>query len=160
MPPSVLLAYYVGLNANKTRTLADELIHQVECMIAALKEADRLHQTVLAFNPACPDDELTDRWPADLSEQRIFLNELLAFAAQLKRLRDGLPLAEMRRVLEDLFGEKPARAAVSKYTSQHVDDNKTGKMSHILRTGSIPALGSAATPAAARTTPKSSPWGE
>jgi len=63
LPPSVLLAYYVGLNANKTRTLADELIHQVECMIAALKEADRLHQTVLAFNPACPDDELTDLGP-------------------------------------------------------------------------------------------------
>jgi len=76
------------------------------------------------------------------------------------RLRDGRLLVEMRCILEDLFGEKPARDAVNKYTGQHDGDNKSGKMSHILRTGSIPALGSAARPAAARTTPKSSPWGD
>ena len=160
LPPSVLLAYYVGINANKTRTLADEIIHQVECMIAALEEAERLRQTVRAFNPTCPDDELTDRWPANLAEQRVFIDELQAFAVQLNRLRDGRLLVEMRCILEDLFGEKPARDAVNKYTGQHDGDNKSGKMSHILRTGSIPALGSAARPAAARTTPKSSPWGD
>jgi hypothetical protein len=31
VPPSVLIAYYVATNGNQTRTLADELIHQVEC---------------------------------------------------------------------------------------------------------------------------------
>lgn len=35
MPPSVLLAFFVAMNANRTRNLADELIHQVEFMIAA-----------------------------------------------------------------------------------------------------------------------------
>jgi hypothetical protein len=49
---------------------------------------------------------------------------------------------------------------VRKYTDQHVDDNKTGKGFHILRTGTIPALGSAAVPAGAPATPRSSPWGD
>jgi hypothetical protein len=160
LPPSVLLAYYVATNANRTHTLADELIHQVECMIAAFETAERAHQTVRVCNPTCGEDVLTDRWPASLAEQRIFINELRAFAVQLQRLQHGLPLVEMQRVLEDLFGEKPARDAVNKFTGQHVKDNNAGKMAHILRSGSIPALGSTAMPANARPTPKSSPWGD
>jgi hypothetical protein len=160
LPPSVLLAYYVAVNANQTRSLADELIHQVECIIAALEAAERSYRTVREFNPACREDELTDRWPADLSEQRICINELRAFAFQLHRLRDGVPLPEMQKILEDLFGERPAREAVRKYTGQHIDDNNAGKGFHILRSGSIPALGSLAIPAEARPTPRSSPWGD
>jgi hypothetical protein len=160
VPPSVLLAYYIAVNANQTRTLADELIHQIECIIAALEAAERSYRTVQEFNPACPEDELTDRWPADLAEQRVFINELRAFALRLHRLRDGVPLAEMQRILEDLFGERPAREAVRKYTGQHIGDNNTGKGVHILRSGSIPALGSSAVPAEARPTPRSSPWGD
>ncbi len=160
MPPSVLLAYYVAANANKTRTLADELVHQVECMIVALEQAEKAHQTVYEVNPMCEQDELTDRWPANLAEQRVFIDQLRAFVVQLNGLQKGLPLHEMQAALEDLFGEQPARDAVRKYTDQHVNDNKTGKGFHVLRTGSIPALGSAAVPASARPTPRSSPWGD
>ncbi len=85
---------------------------------------------------------------------------LRAFAVQLYRLQKGVPLEEMRRILEDLFGKTPAREAVRKYTEQHVNDNNAGKGFHILRTGSIPALGSAAVPAQASPTPRSSPWGD
>ena len=147
-------------HANRTTTLADELTHQVECMIVTLEAAERSHRTVREFNPMCHEDELTDRWPANLAEQRIFIDELKAFAVQLHRLRSGVPLAEMQRILETLFGERPARDAVRKYTGQHVDDNNAGKGFHILRDGSIPALGSVAVPAAARPTPRSSPWGD
>jgi hypothetical protein len=162
VPPSVLLAYYVAMNANQTHTLADELIHQVECIIAVLEAAERSGHPVQEFNPACSgrEDELTDRWPADLAEQRVFIDELRAFAVQLYGLREGVPLAQMQRILEDLFGERPAREAVRKYTEQHVNDDKVGQGFHILRSGSIPALGSAAIPANARPTPRSSPWGD
>jgi hypothetical protein len=159
-PPSVLLAYYVAENANRTRTLADELIYQVERIIATLHTADQGRNLVREFNPTCREDELTDRWPCDLAEQRVFLNELRAFAVQLHRLRQGVPLAEMQRILEDLFGERPVRDAVRKYMDQHVSDNEAGKGFHILRTGSVPALGSAAAPAIARATPRSSPFGD
>ena len=160
LPPSVLIAYYVATNANATKTLADELIHQVERMIAALEAAEKTGRTVREFNPMCREDELTDRWPGSLAEQRVFIDELKAFAVQLHRLQDGVPIAEMQRILEDLFGERPARDAVRKYTEQHVGDDRAGKGFHILRSGSIPALGSAAVPANARPTPKSSPWGD
>jgi len=159
-PPSVLVAYYVAENANRTRTLADELIYQVARMIATLDAAGQGQRVVREFNPTCPEDELTDRWPCDLAEQRVFLNELRAFAAQLHRLRQGVPLAEMQRILEDLFGERPARDAVRGYMDQHVSDNGAGKGFHILRTGSVPALGSAAVPATARATPRSTPFGD
>ncbi len=159
-PPSVLLAYYVAEHANSTRTLADELIHQVERAIARLQAAEQRRETVCEFNPTCREDELTDRWPCDLAKQRVFLNELRAFAVQLHRLRQGVPLAEMQHILEDLFGERPARDAVRKYMDQHVSDNDAGKAFHILRTGSVPALGSAATPSIARATPRSSPFGD
>lgn len=160
LPPSVLLAYYVAYNANQTRTLAEELIHQVECIIVALEQAEHAGLTVHAVNPKCEKDVLTDRWPANVAEQRVFIDELRAFAVQLYRLQKGLPLHEMQSVLEDLFGERPARDAVRKYTEQHVNDNKSGKGFHILRSGSIPALGSAAVPSTARATPRSSPWGD
>lgn len=160
LPPSVLLAYLVATNANQTSTLADELIHQVECMIAALEDAERSRKTIYVTNPMCDEDVLTDRWPANLNEQRTFINELSDFVEQLQALRDGRPIAEMQRILEGLFGEKPAREAVRAFTEQHVKDNNTGKGFHILSSGCIPALGSAATPANARPTPKSSPWGD
>jgi hypothetical protein len=160
LPPSVLIAYYVATNANATKTLVDELIHQVERMIAALEAAAKTGRTVREFNPMCREDELTDRWPGSLAEQRVFIDELKAFAVQLHRLQDGVPIAEMQRILEDLFGERPARDAVRKYTEQHIGDDRAGKGFHILRSGSIPALGSAAVPANARPTPKSSPWGD
>jgi hypothetical protein len=159
-PASVLLAYYVADHANSTRTLADELIHQVEHVIVRLQAAEQRRETVREFNPTCREDELTDRWPCDLAEQRIFINELRAFAAQLNRLRQGVPLAEMQRILEDLFGERPARDAIRKYMDQHVGDNDAGKGFHILRTGSVPALGSTAAPSIARATPRSSPFGD
>jgi hypothetical protein len=159
-PPSVLLAYYVAEHANSTRTLADELIHQVERVIARLQAAEQRRETVREFNPTCREDELTDRWPCDVAEQRIFTNELRAFAVQLQGLRQGVPLAEMQRILEGLFGERPARDAVRNYMAQHVSDNDAGKGFHILRTGSVPALGSTAAPSIARATPRSSPFGD
>jgi hypothetical protein len=160
LPPSVLLAFYVATNANRTRSLIDELIHQVECMIHVLETAERSGRTVREFNPTCHEDELTDRWPCDVAEQRVFTEELRAFAYQLHQLEKGLPLPQMQRVLEGLFGERPARDAIKKYSDQVVSDNNVGKGFHILRSGSIPALGSVAAPANARPTPKSSPWGD
>jgi hypothetical protein len=156
----VLLAYYVAEHANSTRTLADELIHQVERVIVTLQAAEQRRETIREFNPTCREDELTDRWPSDLAEQRIFINELRAFAAQLYRLRQGVPLAEMQRILEGLFGERPARDAFRNYMAQHESDNDAGKGFHILRTGSVPALGSTAVPSIARATPRSSPFGD
>ncbi len=160
-PPSVLLSYYVGHNANHTRTLTGELIHQVERMIVILEEAERIGRTVHAENPRCTDDELTDRWPCDLPEQRVFIDELRTFAVQLHRLDKGLPLPEMQRVLEDLFGERAAGDAVRAYSGQIIRDDQAGRSLHIPRTGSVPALGSTVVaPSIVRPTPGNTFYGD
>jgi hypothetical protein len=160
-PPSVLIAYYVAQNANCTSTLIGELTHQVERMIERLEEAAHRGGTVYAQNPRCAEDELTDRWPCDVAEQRVFIDELRAFAVQLQRLDKGLPLPEMQRVLQDLFGERAAGDAVRAYTGQINRDDAAGRSLHIPRTGSVPALGSTvAAPSIVRPTPRNTFYGD
>ena len=76
LPPSVLLAYYVATHANQTNSLSEELSHQVQSILAVLQAAQRRSETVVEFNPMCSEDKLTDRWPADLTDQAIFVDEL------------------------------------------------------------------------------------
>jgi hypothetical protein len=159
-PPSVLLAFYVAQNANRTTTLIGEMIHQVESMVVTLEAAARLGRLVYAANPRCAEDELTDRWPCDLAEQKVFIDELRAFVVQLHRLDHGLPLPEMQRVLEDLFGERAAGDAVRAYTGQIVRDDAAGRSLHIPRTGSVPALGSTVVAPSVRPTPGNTFYGE
>lgn len=161
LPPSVLLSFYVGQHANRTCTLTEELIHQVECMISVLEEAEARGQTVYAENPRCPEDELTDRWPCDLAEQRVFIDELRAFAFQVHRLDKGVPLPEMQRVLQELFGEKAAADAVRAYADQHIRDDASGRSFHVTGSGTMPALGSTVAGAAfVRPTPRNTFYGD
>jgi len=146
-PPSVLLAFYVATHANQTTTLADELSHQVESMIAVLEAAEREGRTVVAFNPTCHEDELTDRWPCDLREQRVFIDELAIFAAKLNRLRQDIALPETQKILEDLFGEKPARTIIKEYVERYADEMEKGGGRYLSGAARIPAV-VAATPTA------------
>lgn len=160
-PPSILMAKYVADHANQTRTLTDELIHQVESMIAIFEAAERLRERVFECNPRCREDVLTDRWPENDADQRIFLGELRTFVAKLYRLRQGVPLPEMQKILAELFGERPARAALEQYVGQHEAERVAGKAVHIPRIGRVPALGAAAAlPTSARATPRNTFFGD
>jgi hypothetical protein len=160
-PPSILLAKYVADNANRTQGLADELTHQVNAMLAIVAAADQAGRPVFERNPACPEDILTDRWPRSLEDQKVLFGELRVFSAKLARLNQGAPLPEMQKILEELFGERPARAAVDRYIEEHEADRRTGQGIHIPRTGAIPALGSGiAAPSIARATPRNTFFGD
>lgn len=160
LPPSVLLTYYVGQHTNSPRSLIDELLYQVEAIISELEYAIDNGKLVYETNPRCERDVLTDRWPGDAHNQAIFLTELHDFARDLRRLKNGLPLAEMRQVLQRLFGEKPAGDAVAAASKQFADDNAVGKGVYVPGTGAVPILGAIAAPTYARAMPKSSPFGE
>ncbi|WP_441235848.1 nucleotidyltransferase domain-containing protein [Bradyrhizobium sp. 930_D9_N1_4] len=112
LPPSVLLAYYVANHANRAKSLVEELSFQAESMLAIVGKAHDRGEKVFASNPMCNADILTDRWPADLSDQAIFIRELGDLTVKLRRLSGEIGLPEMQQILEDLFGEKPARSAV------------------------------------------------
>lgn len=161
LPPSVVLAHSVAISANRTSTLSEELLHQVTSLVTKLESAESAGKTYEAFNPACdPYDKLTDRWPEDLRSQRVFIGELRAFAIEIERLRKGLPISEMRKVLEKLFGEKPAADSVRNFMDRQVEDDRAGKAAHIPATGTVAAVTAIATPAYARPTPQRSPWGD
>lgn len=160
LPPSVLLTYYIGEHAGAQRGLLDELIHHVESIIAIIEAAQAYNRLVHAANPSCEEDVLTDRWPGNAREQSIFLAELRKFDAQLLKLKRGASLNEMREILEDLFGEKPARDAIAAYPQPYTNDNTTGGGFYIPGRGAIPALGAAAAPSIARAMPRSTPFGD
>lgn len=56
LPPSVLLAFYVASHANHTTSLAEELSHQVESILAIVGEAHDRGEKVFASNPMCRED--------------------------------------------------------------------------------------------------------
>lgn len=160
LPPSVLLTYYVGYHAGAERSLLDELIYQVNSIILAVETAAAFGRLIHETNPTCEEDVLTDRWPGNLADQKVFLDELRVFAGKLDRLKKGTSLDQMRTILEDLFGETPARDAMAAFRQRHVDDNAAGKGLYLPGIGAVPALGSAAVPLTAKAVPYSTPFGD
>lgn len=154
-PPSVLLSKYIADHANRTKTLAEEVLHQASAMLEIFEAAHRAGQFVHEVNPMCLTDVLTDRWPASAKDQARFIVDLRELIEKLARLVEGAPLEEMRKVLEDLFGERPARDVVSDYVKRYGSRVSHGGGVHLPGIGQVPAasvmLGS--TPAAARDTP-------
>jgi hypothetical protein len=155
LPPSVLLAFYVASHANNTTSLAEELSFQVESMLAIVQSAHKQGKKLFARNPMCHDDILTDRWPEELSDQAVFIRELADFASKLRRLRGDISLPEMQQILEDLFGEKPARSAVKDHVQRVAKDVGSAGSRLMPGRAAIPAAvaGGAAAPSNALSAP-------
>ena len=154
-PPSVLLCKYVADHANRTTTLADEVLHQATAMLEIFEAAQRAGGLVHEENPTCQADVLTDRWPTSPEDQQHFIGDLRELTQKLARLIEGAALEEMRQILAGLFGERPARDVVSDYIERYGSQVKQGSGAHLPGTGQIPAaavmLGSV--PAVAQSTP-------
>ena len=140
-PPSVLLCKYVADHADQTTTLAEEVLHQATAMLEIFEAAQRAGRFVHEENPACRADVLTDRWPASLEDQERFIGDLRELTQKLMRLIEGAPLEEMRTILGDLFGERPARDVVADYIKRYGSQVKQGSGAHLPGTGQIPAAG-------------------
>ncbi|MHB0767546.1 nucleotidyltransferase domain-containing protein [Bradyrhizobium sp. 1.29L] len=162
LPPSVLLAFYVANHANQTTSLAEELGHQVECLLAIVREANDRGERVFASNPMCREDILTDRWPADLSDQAIFIRELTDFAVKIRRLRGDIALPEMQQILEDLFGEKPARSAIKEHVQRVAKDVGSSGTRFMPGKAAIPVAvaGGASAPSTSKSAPPHRFFGE
>ncbi len=154
-PPSVLLCKYVADHANRTTTLAEEVLHQGTTMLEIFQAVQRVGQLVHEVNPTCQADVLTDRWPASFQNQDCFVADLRELTQKMVRLMQGTSLDETRDILGGLFGERLGRDVVSDYVQRYGSQAQRGRGAHLPTTGQIPAaavmLGSV--PAAARTTP-------
>ncbi len=110
----------------------------------------------------CPEDELTDRRPCDLSEQRVFIHELTLFAAKLGRLRQDIGLPETQKILEELFGEKPAQTVIKEYVERYADEMDKGGGRYLTGAARIPAAVAAmpTAPAVAKVAPQHKFFGD
>ena len=161
-PPSVLLCKYVADHANQTTTLAEEVLYQATAMLEIFEAAHRAGRFVYEENPTCQADVLTDRWPASLQDQERFIGDLREVTQKLERLVQGAPLEKMRKILGDLFGERPAHDVVSDYIERYGSQVKQGSGAHLSGTGQIPAAGVmlGSVPAVARRTPSHTFFGD
>jgi hypothetical protein len=118
-PPSILISKLVADNANRTRTLSEEVEHQARQMLILLEAYRNAGSLIHEVNPRCDEDVLTDRWPADHSDQDRMINDLRDFVGKLHVLRTGnKSVAEMSEILEELFGERPTRKALDAHRSR------------------------------------------
>lgn len=130
-PPSVMMAKLIADGANRTTTLSEEVLHQARYIQAVIGAAHWQGRLVAVFNPRCERDCFTDRWPGDLTEQKLYLDDLADFIAKMEYLRSGeCGLAEMQEVMMDLFGENPTGAVFKSFNEQLGSHIRTGSVYH------------------------------
>ena len=142
-PPSVMLSEFVGKGAGTTETLSDELLHQVVRMRDRFLRAAANGVHICVANPVCPADVLTDRWPADLNEQKTFLATLESFVRDLERLKRGCDLPMMSEIFVRLFGEGPTHRVFEEFARRDGEAVRKGS-SRYSRNGTLIVPGVAA----------------
>ena len=165
-PPSVVLAKFVAENANQTNSLAEELLHQARQMKLAFAGAQQAGRLVEVRNPTCDSDVFTDRWPANLQEQGVFVADLTLLVSKIEALQSEVTLAEMQDILTELFGEKPTMEAVKAFNESNGRVMVDGSSRHVPGSGrfELPTKSAAAsvvsvTAAASQATPKHTHFG-
>lgn len=129
-PPSVMMSKLIADAANRTSTLSEELLYQAQYIRDELLRYHRAGLKIQVFNPVCDKDEFTDRWPASLDEQRVFLNDLDTLIAYLNRLNAGCELREMREIMIRLFGEAPTGKVFETFNRELGKQIESGQSYH------------------------------
>lgn len=69
-------------------------------------------------NPAPPHEDFNDRWPTSNEDLRVFRDDLRHLVAELARARSS-NFTDVRKVFDDLFGERVSEKAVRSYLDSH-----------------------------------------
>lgn len=150
-PPSVMMAKLVADAANHTETLFLELELQAHHMRRVIGAAHNDRQKVYVVNPRCEHDILTDRWPASLDEQELFVRDLDRLTTRLAELPKSDP-GRMRGILTELFGENPTGAIFEASNRERGQSIASGRSRYLPGSGRVLAAAAAA-PAQAVATP-------
>jgi hypothetical protein len=131
MPPSVMLSCLVGHSARPMTSIFEALRHHAKAIRQLLAEAQVRGQLIVVPNPKCEDDKFTDRWPLDLRNQQVFLDDMTDLVRQLDRLATGnLNVREIEEALTGLFGEGPVKPAVRAAQESTGDATRSGSTVH------------------------------
>lgn len=162
-PPGVLLACKVAQSGSSAGTPFAELLHQARRLAQYFGEHQARGQLIHVVNPTCPEDEFSDRWPADLAEQKVFADDLRFLAAQLERIERGADLETIADVFEHLFGEEVSKSVVREFVDRSGESIARGALHTERATGRIDigrsgiiagAAATAAAPADVRAAPR------
>ena len=113
MPPSVMISSIVLEAARPGRTLTEALTESVDHLRRRLQAAQDAGVLIDVRNPRDPQDRFTDRWPATLQDQRLYIRDLERLGRRLDDLQGAQSMKERSDILVELFGEAPARDAVA-----------------------------------------------
>lgn len=169
-PPSVLLACVVGegsavlLASGRTRlSIYDELRGHVFAILSELQQLQRQNRLVHRANPSCPQDVLTDRWPATLADQGRFIADLEDFHGKLGLLGTNIALQQKTELLADLFGERVTRLAVDAFQERLDSEARGSGLVHAMGSGRLlsgaPPIVSAAPRSGAQQAPRHTSFG-
>lgn len=161
-PPSIMFAKLIADAANHTDRLSEELLHQARYMLDVFLRCQRLGRLVHVANPVCPEDVLTDRWPATLRDQTIFVDDLKHLVRQVERLMEGCDLGDMQKIMAGLFGEAPTGEAFRSFNERVGSMVRDGQSRHRIGAGGLVLPGTAsvaATSPTARATPEHTFYG-
>jgi hypothetical protein len=152
-PPSVMICALALEAGASSLSLVEQLLHLTRHIACRLEEAIRQFALINVVNPAYDKDRFTDRWPATVQAEDVYLNDLRHLERQLILLTsDRLTAVEIRSILENLFGETAARYAVERHLNSGKNDVETkgmrfGPLGQVL-TGAAAAAGAACSTAA------------
>jgi hypothetical protein len=79
-------------------------------------------------NPRCDRDILSDRWPEAVTDRDLFAQDLRYLDDRLAQLAQQGSQVEKQRVLEELFGERPARRAFEAAAKRLADKSMSGDL--------------------------------
>ena len=154
MPSSVMLSCLVVDVTGQATTLSEELLIQARYILRRLKDAHARSQRIDVPNPRCKEDKFTDRWPGNLKEQGQFIGDLNAFIVKIELLRSGnLDLDQMRQLLEEIFGETPAKVAVERHLDRLEAHGRQNRIAHGAG-GRVSLIGTSSTATASPTVAK------
>ncbi|TQE98699.1 MAG: nucleotidyltransferase [Spiribacter salinus] len=118
MPPSVLLSCIAGRTTGAGSSIGAALEAISGALLEELSAADRAGELIDVRNPRCEADRFADRWPENFAAQRQYLDDLRIFRQKLARLLTESSLADKAEVLQELFGEAPARSVTQDYADE------------------------------------------
>lgn len=128
--PSIAIAYFVATADTNEGGLFDELLAQATLMRDHFRTLKASGEDVHVVNPTCETDVLTDRWPANQSEQDVFLSDLVDLVSSLEKLCNKPTMKECSEVFSELFGENVTRVVIEDFVAKYQAGAETGNLHH------------------------------